>query len=72
MLWCDPKKPKKNKKKSGIVTAAAWVTAVAQVQFLAQELPHAMGAPRLPPPPQKNAGSDASRSGEDAPESPHL
>ena len=28
---------------SGIVTAAAWVTAVAQVQSLARELPHATG-----------------------------
>ena len=28
-------------KGSGIVTTAAWVTAVARVQSLAQELPHA-------------------------------
>ena len=28
---------------SSIVTAATWVTAVAQVQPLAQELPHATG-----------------------------
>ena len=30
-------------KGSGIVTAAVWVTAVTQVQSLAQELPHAPG-----------------------------
>ena len=29
---------------SGIVTAAAWVTVVAQEQSLAQELPHVTGA----------------------------
>ena len=29
---------------SGVVTTAAQVTAVAQVQLLARELPHAMGA----------------------------
>ena len=30
--------------RSGIVTAAAWVSAVAQVHSLAQEVPHASGA----------------------------
>ena len=28
--------------RSGVVTAVAWVSAMAQVQSLAQELPHAM------------------------------
>ena len=30
-------------KGSSFITAVAWVTAVVQVQSLAQELPHAMG-----------------------------
>ena len=30
--------------RSSVVTAAAWVTAVVQVQTLARELPHAMNA----------------------------
>ena len=31
---------------SSIVTAAAWVAAIAQIQSLAQKLPHATGAAR--------------------------
>ena len=33
----------------GVVTAVAWDTAVVRVQFLARELPHAVGAAKKNP-----------------------
>lgn len=38
---------------SSVITAAAWVAAVMQVQSLAQELSHAV---EVPPPPKKKHG----------------
>ena len=46
MMGVALKKSKKNKR-SSVVTAVAWVTAVAQIWYLAQKLLHAMGTAKI-------------------------